>query len=480
MINENMMSKKIEAFIVLFILLIGCSPATLPDDAPLAEPPSHSVSENAKDDLRFIVANPLDLSQIQRMSIFRSCIGHDYSGLNIEGEEETLRSMKHYLEPLPALVGTDQIKIFAPFDGKVTEILDGPPGQAIYISAKAAPSWKFIFFHVIPAAGIEEGTLVQAGELVGTVSTEIHNFDFALKEFGWKGQVFDSPLLHMKETVLQEYVDNGITLENSILSKETRDAEPCPIEGTRNGDALFTGYRDEDFVTLRRVLRPEQENVIPPPENEQSLISDGNQAPVLHNVGVTINHWDKRTNLAGDFRFENKNYVDNKIFTEFGHTIVNDMGEKRLPEIGFNVPVGTKVVSPIDGIITEVKLYEPSQDYLISMKTDESSPWIVGFEHVYNVRLKAGDTVLVGQEIAQVSPSYGRTEFGNVEINVWIGGESIIKYCPFEFLDESLKPMYEEKIKGLAKDWEEFIGEDVYRQEEWVAPGCLLHNLTER
>lgn len=50
------------------------------------------------------------------------------------------------------------------------------------------------------------------------------------------------------------------------------------------------------------------------------------------------------------------------------------------------------------------------------MKTDESSPWIVGFEHVYNMRTSAGDRVLVGQELAEVSPSYGKTEFGNVEI----------------------------------------------------------------
>ena len=201
--------------------------------------------------------------------------------------------------------------------------------------------------------------------------------------------------------------------------------------------------------------------------------------PVLKNLGLSIEPWNKKTNKAGDFLFENKNYVDNKIFTEFGHKIVNDMGEKLLPEIGFNVPVGTKVVSPIDGIITDLKLYEPSQDYIIFMGTDETSPWIVGFEHVYNLRVKVGDKVLAGQELAEVSPSYGRTEYGNVEINVWTTGQSIIKYCPFNFLDESLKPVYEEKLNKLASDWEEFIGKDVYKQEDWVAPGCLVESLKE-
>src|SRR3989344_1124425 len=161
--------KKELGLLLCLIMVLGCSEQQS-FDTVTPEQPANSLSEETNDDLRFIVANPLELSQIQRMSTFRSCIGHDYSGLNTDGEKETLRSMKHYLEPLPPLIGTDQIKIFAPFDGKVVEILDGPPGKGIYISAKAAPSWKFIFFHVIPAAGIEEGALVQAGEQLGIVS----------------------------------------------------------------------------------------------------------------------------------------------------------------------------------------------------------------------------------------------------------------------------------------------------------------------
>ena len=214
-------------------------------------------------------------------------------------------------------------------------------------------------------------------------------------------------------------------------------------------------------------------------ESEEIVVAE-NQEPVLKNLGINIEPWDKTTKRAGDFLFENKNYVDNKIFTEFGHKIVNPMGEKLLPEIGFNVPVGTKIVSPIDGIVTDVKFYEPSKDYIIFMKTDESSPWIVGFEHIYNVVVKVGDNVLVGQELAEVSPSYGKTEFGNVEINVWTADQNITKYCPTEFLESSLKPVYQEKLNRLATDWEEFIGKNAYKQEDWVAPGCLMGKIIEK
>ncbi len=87
-------------------------------------PPEQKATPLSEESTHFIVANPLNLSQIQRISKFRSCIGHDYSGLNIEREKETLRSMKHYIEPLPSLIGTDQVNIFAPFDGEISEVKD--------------------------------------------------------------------------------------------------------------------------------------------------------------------------------------------------------------------------------------------------------------------------------------------------------------------------------------------------------------------
>jgi len=71
---------------------------------------------------QFITSNPVDLSQINRISKFRSCIGHDYSGTNSEGRQESNRSMKHYVEPINSLAGTSgELQVFAPFDGRITQ-----------------------------------------------------------------------------------------------------------------------------------------------------------------------------------------------------------------------------------------------------------------------------------------------------------------------------------------------------------------------
>lgn len=72
----------------------------------------------------YITANPVDLSQIEKISKFRSCAGHDFSGHNFLGETETDRSMKHYLKPLSAF-DDNKAALYAPFDGQVYEA-EGP------------------------------------------------------------------------------------------------------------------------------------------------------------------------------------------------------------------------------------------------------------------------------------------------------------------------------------------------------------------
>ena len=201
----------------------------------------------------FIVANPLDLSQIEELSKFRSCVGHDYSGKNINGETETLRSMKHYIDYKKSL-SPSGVKIFAPFDGKIREASNNNPGQLVYISPDAASSWNFIFFHVKLLSELDKGSEVQAGQHIGYVTSgAINNFDIALRRFGFGGQVTDSPFYYMSDKVLAEYVTFGITLTNIVVTKEVRDSNPCPIEpGTESKyDTFFTsGDRPEDWVTL--------------------------------------------------------------------------------------------------------------------------------------------------------------------------------------------------------------------------------------
>lgn len=223
-------------------------------------PFKNSASEPAG---RFIVSNPVDLSQISTISKFRSCAGHDYSGINAEGQKEKLRSMKHYITQNEEFNNSkDKIKVYAPFDGEVSSIESdkggdrAPRGVQLWLEPNEGGGWLFIYFHIEPLINLEGGSRVMAGDLVGYANViDGANFDFGLKSFGFGGQKFGSPFNYMSDEVLTEYSAVGITPKDIVTTKEHRDANPCPIEaGTESKyDTFFqSGDRDEDWVRLVR------------------------------------------------------------------------------------------------------------------------------------------------------------------------------------------------------------------------------------
>lgn len=231
-------------------------------------------------------------------------------------------------------------------------------------------------------------------------------------------------------------------------------------------------------------MQPALQPTAPPP-SPTKVIED--KPPVLKNLGINIELWNKQTNLAGNLIFTSKvlytdaNIKNEKVFAEFGEFehVINNPG--RSVEYWFFLQPGTKIHAAADGIV-HVFYIEHTKDWGINISPRQGSMWFVGHEHLINLVVKEGDIVRAGDVIgdAMAHKSFG-VDLGFTELAVWTGGRNgIYKYCPFDFLDESLKLMYEQKINQLAKDWEEFIGKDVYKQEEWVAPGCVLDKIKEQ
>ncbi len=227
-----------------------------------------------------ITALPLDLSQIESISAFRSCSGHDYSGLNADNQPETMRSMKHYITPLNSLVGSvNAIKVYAPFDGQVMAINpeQTPVGQQIWLTPANGPVWIFVFFHITPVVVKDQS--FKAGDLIGYANlsrTTVRVFDIALNRFvdgngtpmtreqmkqmgasynqasppapgsassgsrpssGSGGmpqsmtQQRDSIFNNMNSDVLAKFAGKGITPANIVETKAQRDASPCANSG---------------------------------------------------------------------------------------------------------------------------------------------------------------------------------------------------------------------------------------------------------
>ena len=227
-------------------------------------------------------------------------------------------------------------------------------------------------------------------------------------------------------------------------------------------------------------------NEAPTPEAASDISDQEDKPPVLKNLGINIKPWNKETNRAGDLIFtkklifEDDNVMNEWVFVEFGVQGQRKNDPSKNIEYWFHVPLGTKLHAPIDGII-HVGFISHTKDWGINIAPSTNSNWFVSFEHMTNLTVKEGDIVKAGDIVGEAAPrSSFNYEIAMVELAVWRGGNEVFKYCPFLFLEDSLKPEYKKKLNQLAQDWEDFIGEDVYQQKKWVAPGCLLHNITER
>ncbi|NQU99159.1 MAG: VCBS repeat-containing protein, partial [Parcubacteria group bacterium] len=196
-------------------------------------------SDNSEDVeiVNFITENPVDLSQIKEISKFRSCVGHDYSGYNTDNELETGRSMKHYLAPIDSLVNSDySVKAYAPFSGEIirNELESNPRGRKVTIEGF---DWQFTFFHTDLVSGLVVGSEVSAGDLIGHADlVGAHDFDIAVSQISGGREILDSAFSHMSSSVLQEYTNRGVTLNNAIISKAVRDASNCDFSNSPASD----------------------------------------------------------------------------------------------------------------------------------------------------------------------------------------------------------------------------------------------------
>lgn len=196
---------------------------------------------------RFITANPLDLSQVEAFSQYRSCAGHDHRHPTVQTGvvEKTPRSMKHYISVKPELRGTvDKVAVFAPFNGTVFNIDNdrgGSGDQQIWLTPDsdnpASPrQWQFIFFHVNLDPSLREGSRVTAGQRIGSANLArgperaTGNFDMAM---GFTRPLHqpagDEVFTHMTPSVLAEYEAYGITPEKLVIAETYRDAHDCPV-----------------------------------------------------------------------------------------------------------------------------------------------------------------------------------------------------------------------------------------------------------
>ena len=225
--------------------------------------------------------------------------------------------------------------------------------------------------------------------------------------------------------------------------------------------------------------RNSQEN----PSQKQTKNSD---QPKIKNLPIKVEKYDPATGMAGDIKFTKwasmKTGGLEAVFLEYGNKIkANSARESRLnPQPTFIAPLGTKVLSIVDGTVYDVpKLY--SNDYSIMVQGNDQSI-IFETEHVINPLVKKDDKVKAGQVIAEVSDYDSRNldGLGLVEMGVLLPGNPPQHACTFDYLDSSVKNDILDKITQLQNDWESYMGDqNVYDQASQPVPGCATQDKVE-
>ena len=222
---------------------------------------------------KFIVVNPLDLSQIKGFSKYRSCMGHDYRApIAATGvKESTPRSMKHYIKVKEEFAGKNGVvKAIAPFDGKISNIEKRDPerksyDQQIWLTPNnnsvSPRQWHFVFFHIDLNDNLKVGSEVKAGDVIGTAymtrgpENFTDNFDMAVKfTRPMAVPAIDLPLAHASSEVLAEYAKYGIELNDMVIEEKFRDKNLCPtIDKVVGGDVYFiSNTNSNDMVYLTK------------------------------------------------------------------------------------------------------------------------------------------------------------------------------------------------------------------------------------
>lgn len=219
-----------------------------------------------------------------------------------------------------------------------------------------------------------------------------------------------------------------------------------------------------------------------PPSKQEPMqpIEDPDEPALkLKSIGINLDYYDTATNMAGDLKFAKAQFMFGIIFSDYGFVIPAESSasgkDKFNPQPTFTLPMGTKVQSLVDGVVTKVPLLY-SGDYSIHVATNPQSRWIYETEHVINPLVNVGDKVKAGQVIAEVSPHNKEANdgFGIVEIGILKGGNPPQHVCPFAYLDESIREDIQKKLTSLYSSWEKYRGDSsLYDETALKMPGCL-------
>jgi hypothetical protein len=204
----------------------GGNPTGPPPSGPPPPPAPTTYDVDALGVPRFASSDYIDLGAIQRISRFRSAVGHE-----TRDDFEACRSMKHYFQP-KASVDWSAVAIFAPVAGTVDTTRQEAAGLQVVIRSSTQPAFTLTIFHLNPSLTLTQGTTLSAGQRLGTHIGSQTMSDIAVDVATPRGRKLVSWFQVMSDSVFQAYAARGVTSrEAAIITQAERDADPLRCNG---------------------------------------------------------------------------------------------------------------------------------------------------------------------------------------------------------------------------------------------------------
>lgn len=223
---------------ISLFLLVGCDKEnnTITQNQPIFKDSVIAIPT------RFINVDYIELEKIERISKFRSGVGHDY-----RDEAESCRSMKHYYQPLSS-VSWGSIKIYSPVSGTIVRTFEEWAGTQIWIKPFVHTSHTIIIFHIALQKPLVLGDTVLAGVQLGNHIGSQTMSDIAVGLSAQNKWQLISYFDIMSDSLFKKYTARGVTLRSDlIITKEARDADPLNC----SGDAFGTSGTLTNWVILK-------------------------------------------------------------------------------------------------------------------------------------------------------------------------------------------------------------------------------------
>jgi len=229
-------------FSFITVIIIGLFLAKCSKDEP--EKPKNDVWDIEKDGVpKFVNTNYIELDKIEKISKYRSSVGHDYSDAY-----EKCRSMKHYFSPKSTIDWTS-VKVFSPVTGIITRVEQEWTGTKLEIASDDYPAFRFSVFHINPIKTFSVDDHVIAGEILGNhIGTQtMSDISVIVNDPTRQGRMV-SYFYTLTDAVFNQYKALGVNdREELIISKALRDANPL----TCNGDVFTSTDTLQNWIYLK-------------------------------------------------------------------------------------------------------------------------------------------------------------------------------------------------------------------------------------